>query len=159
LLKFWQNKTAWIEGMLDLSNNVPIGSRAAYFLVNPVKPQQLLAKIIDSSGQSQLWSFIDYGFIASSSNQVTSVNLTTYDRVKPQIVGVVVAEAVGGWSGLANQWSLSTDGYNWQSVQLGQRLNFGQPVNQLWWRWQVQPNANAYLSPCLKMITVNYYRL
>jgi hypothetical protein len=118
-----------------------------------------VAKIVDVSGQSQLWSFADYGFAVSANSQVTSVNLTTYDRVKPQIVGAVVASAVGGWSGLNNQWFLSTDGQNWQTVQLGQRLNFQQSVDQLWWRWQVRPSTDAYLSPCLKMITINYYRL
>jgi len=157
LIKFWHNGTSWIEGGVDLTASLPSDSQAVYLTAD--SNNNLTAKIIAGTGQASLWLMLDHGFIAPSSSQVTSVNLTVYDRVKPQIVGAVVAGAVGGWSGLANQWSLSTDGDNWQSVQLGQRLNFQQPVSQLWWRWQVQPNANAYLSPCLKMITINYYRL
>lgn len=158
LLKFWQNKTDWIEGGLNLSASLPTGSQAVYLLANQ-DSLSLLAKTVDVSGRAKLWSVVDHGFIAPAIGQVTSVNLTAYDRVRPQIVGALVANSVGGWSSFNNQWFLSTDGKTWQPVKLGQRLNFQQPVDRLWWRWQVFPTTNTQQSPCLKMITINYYRL
>lgn len=157
-LKFWQNGTAWIEGGLDLSNSLPTGSQEAYFLADPSN-KKLRAKIIDSQGQAQFWLVDDLGFIAPESGQVVSNDLIFYNRAKPQIIGATIANALGGWSGINQQWSLSLDGQQWQSVDLGQRLNFAQPTEQLWWRWQVESASNQWSSPCLKMVTINYYRL
>jgi len=71
----------------------------------------------------------------------------------------MVANVLGGWSGIDQQWSLSADGQYWQTVKVGERINFSKPVEQLWWRWQVSSSTNQWQSPCLKKITINYYRL
>lgn len=155
-LKFWQNKTAWIEGGLDLSKELPIDSQSAHFVANG---QKLLAKTVDSREQAKLWLVNDLGFIAPANGQIVSVSLNTYDKVKPRIVGAILVDAIGGWSGIDQQWSLSADGQNWQNVELGQRLDFIQPAEELWWRWQVSSSTNQWQSPCLKKITINYYRL
>jgi len=157
-LKFWQNGTVWIEGGLDLSNSLPTGSQEAYFLTDPAN-KKLQVKVIDSQGQAQLWLVDDLGFIAPESGQVVSNDLIFYNRAKPQITGATIANALGGWFGIKQQWSLSLDGQQWQNVDLGQRLDFTQPTEQLWWRWQVESASNQWSSPCLKMVTINYYRL
>lgn len=157
-LKFWQNGTDWIEGMLDLSDRLPIGSQSAHFLVD-FATNNLQAKIINSREQASLWSVNDLGFILPGSGQVVSTNLIYNDQVKPQIVGAVMADALGGWSGFEQEWSLSTDNQHWQTVTIGERLNFSKPAEQLWWRWRVLPSADQWRSPCLKMITINYFRL
>ncbi|HNW20222.1 MAG TPA: hypothetical protein PKK28_03490 [bacterium] len=157
-LKFWQNGTDWIEGVLDLSNRWPTDSQAVYFAIHP-GTNNLQAKVTNNQGQSHLWSVNDLGFISSNNDQIVSVNLTSYDQIKPRIVGAVIAGAWGGWSGFEQAWSLSDDGQHWQAVNIGERLNFSKPVEQLWWRWQVGPSADQWRSPCLKMITLNYFRL
>jgi len=157
-LKFWQNGTVWIEGGLDLSNSLPTGSQEAYFLTDPAN-KKLQVKVIDSQGQAQFWLVDDLGFIAPESGQVVSNDLIFYNRAKPQITGATIANALGGWFGIKQQWSLSLDGQQWQNVDLGQRLDFTQPTEQLWWRWQVESASNQWSSPCLKMVTINYYRL
>ncbi len=157
-LKFWQNGTDWIEGVLDLSNRLPADSQAAHFLVKPFD-NSLQAKIVNSQDQANLWSINDLGFISSDDNQVVSIDLTFYDKIKPRIVGAMVANVLGGWSGIDQQWSLSADGQYWQTVKVGERINFSKPVEQLWWRWQVSSSTNQWQSPCLKKITINYYRL
>lgn len=157
-LKFWQNGTDWIEGGLDLSNRLPSDSQSAHFLVN-LFDNSLKAKVVDGRGQAHLWSINDLGFISSDDGQIVSVNLTSYDKIKPRIVGALVAGALGGWSGFEQEWSLSADGQHWQTVTIGERLNFSKPAEQLWWRWRVLPSADQWHSPCLKMITINYFRL
>ncbi len=157
-LKFWQNGTDWIEGALDLSNQLPIDSQSVYLSVNSSK-NNLQAKIINGQGQAYFWSINDLGFISPNDSQVVSVNLTSYDQVKPKIIGATIANALGGWSGFNQKWSLSIDGQHWQAVNIGERFNFSKPAEQLWWRWQVSPPINQWQSPCLKMITLNYFRL
>lgn len=159
LLKFWQNDSDWIEGSIDLSDQLPQGSRSAQFLAGETA-DKLDVKIIDSDGQASLWSMTDRGFVQSSDfAQVVSVSLMTYSQHNPvNIVGASIADIIGGWSGFEVIWFLSTDGINWQIVQPGQRLNFDQPVGQLWWRWQIKPSSNRQYSPCLKKINLYYYR-
>lgn len=158
LLKFWQNGSGWIEGMLDLSEQLPRDSRSAYFMINWSDPNSLRAKITNLAGQSQLWTMRDNGFTVLSGGQVTSVNLMVYNQDKPQIIGALITDIVGGWSNFKDQWFLSVNGVDWLPIQLNQRLNFEQPTNQLWWRWQVGPGENRQQSPCLKKITINYFR-
>ena len=160
LLKFWQNGSPWIEAMTNLSSKLPVPSSAAIFTVNSLTPLTLRAKLVDMEGQSSVWLLTDKGFILPSpAGQVTSVNLTSYSVAKAKIVGAKVADMLGGWSQFNNQLFLSTDGQTWQPVNLGQRINFPSPVDSLWWRWQVSPTANKQRSPCLKTITINYYRV
>ena len=160
LLKFWQNGSPWIEAMTDLSFKLPVPSMAAIFTVNSLTPLTLRAKLVNSEGQSSVWLLTDNGFVLPpQASQVTSVNLTGYNTAKPKIIGAIVADMLGGWSQFNNQLFLSTDGQTWQPVNLGQRINFPSPADSLWWRWQVSPTANKQWSPCLKTITINYYRV
>lgn len=154
-LKFWQNGTDWIEGVADITASLPVGSRAAYADIN----QSTQLKIVADNGQEQLYKIDDRGFLALADNQATSVSLTAYDKNKPRIVGAVIDSVVGGWSGFGGQWFFSTDGQKWQEVQIGQRLDFVSPVDNLWWRWRVKAGSDRQMSPYLKMITINYFRL
>jgi len=157
-LKFWQNGTDWIEGVLDLSNRLPTDSQSAHFLAS-IFDNSLKAKIVNNQGQAHLWLINDLGFISSGDGQIVSVNLAFYNKVKPRIIGALVADALGGWSGFEQEWYLSVDGQHWQAVNIGERLDFSKPVEQLWWRWRVLPSTDQWQSPCLRMITVHYFRL
>lgn len=158
LLKFWQNGSDWIEGTLDLSDQLPDNSRTAIVATDKLL-DNFKIKINDLTDTAYLWQMVDQGFILpTSSAEVISINLSTYSQ-KPQTstIGAIITEVIGGWSGFDNSWFLSTDGVNWQTVQLNQRFNFDQPIGKLWWRWQVNPKTNRQHSPCLKKIMFYFY--
>lgn len=156
-LKFWQNGTKWIEGSRSLTEFLPEGVSALILRLNSNNQPEFLAKVL-LGNQEKLFKIKDQGFVALKDSVFVSKNLTTYDLDKPDITRASISGLVGGWSGFEGQLSLSGDNKLWKKVNIGQEVLFSQTVDSLWWRLQIKANENIYSSPCLKMVSIDYYR-
>lgn len=156
-LKFWQNNTDWIEGVISLANFLPSGTKQAVMSVQSGRQPNLSIAAYNKEKKCQFYSASDLGFIQEQ-QQVTSGSITGYNKSRLPINKARINRVLGGWSGFDNNWQLSFDDQSWHDVKIGQNLESIDSSGDLWWRWQVKPGSDNYNSPCLKMVNLFFWQ-
>jgi hypothetical protein len=148
------------------------GNVGEVFLVaNSVGSDRVLANqtVKKASFGYQLWKFKDKGFdnshnyVTISKNLIRKEGVDVLDAIVQEMrLSVEEGNSLGTYiTNFADKASiyLSNDNEVWQEVDIGERLTFLNPSNQLYWRLELVKSANSNYSPWLDNINQLNYNL
>ncbi|MBN2198094.1 hypothetical protein JW698_02825 [Candidatus Wolfebacteria bacterium] len=156
-LKFFQNRSSEIQGVVDLSGflTLPLVVEAISFL--PEKSDyfyRLPAKIKYYDGREEFWLLSDFGFDKSKSLEIFSVNINNYSFPIKKAKISMLELALGG-----NQadFFISNNGKDWREVSLKEEISFSESnFEQLYWKVKIYPSNESETSVFFDKIVITF---